>query len=120
MNHDGPNPDKAMSHTIQTAIELYADTIEEAIGIAVIISDSINATLKGQNGNSLPSIASMFSDIQHRSKEGTIKSIEQEFGSVKNYMKIQSCETCADNSDCPTQRMADTIDISWREGRKLE
>ena len=120
MNHDGPNSDKAMSHTIQTAVELYADTIEEAIGIAIIISDSMNAFRERYNGNSLPSISSMFSNAQHTSKMSAIESIEQRFGSVKNYMKVQSCENCVDNGNCTTQLMADGVDISWREGRKLE
>lgn len=107
MTHDSQNPEKSIAHTIETAIELYADTIEEAIGIAVLISNSIQNFRREIE--------------EHNDKESdTVEAIEQKFGSMKNYMKFQKCEDCSVNGNCPTQKVADRVDISWRENRKLE
>ena len=93
----------SVSKAIQRGIELYADTVEEAIGIALIISDVTHR------------FHSSSSD-RNTDKEEIIR----KHGSMKNYMAIQECEECPANGICPTQHAADKDDVTWREGRKLE
>lgn len=122
MNSDNRNPERSAAHTIQTAVELYADTIEEAIGIAMLVSDSIQSFYrqKGEHNGSLQSMLKTISAGKSDEETNTVKAIEQEFGSMKSYMDIQKCEDCSMNGNCATQEVADKVDVTWREGRKLE
>ena len=118
----------SVSKAIQQGVELYADTVEEAIGIALIISDSMNNARK-ENEDLPHPLSNIFKNLQHRmgvahqshtDRNTDKKEIIQEYGSMKNYMAIQECEECPVNGSCPTQHAADKDDITWREGRKLE
>ena len=122
INNDHRNPNRTIVQTIQTGVELYADTVEEAIGIALLISDSVHNFYGGRrkNENPLQSMLRAISAGKGNKETNTIEAIAQGFGSVKNYMARQPCEECSTNGQCPTQSMADMDDITWREGRKLE
>ena len=124
------NQSETKSVPIKLAIELYADTVEDAVGIAFEMKYLMK--LK-ENDNDLKSLFdklpkfdttpdSIFEMLKGTELINGSKSEEprESFDSmIYNIMKMQDCETCSINGNCPAQTLADSMTPKWREGREL-
>lgn len=113
MNDDSIN---TISEKIALAIELYADTVEEAVGIGITIFGSI---LDSKRERSYPATESFKTriEMEKRKIQNSIKHIADKLDipatindipddAIMSYLKNVDCNTCSSDGKCPIQDVA--------------
>ena len=118
------------SDVIKLAIELYGDTTEDAVGIALEVKYLMNMrddkerlinifeNTKHKLGSPMKETADVLKDLLSTA-DPTSAPYTSLQAKILSDMGRQKCEECSVNGDCPTQDIADKMAPEWREGRDL-
>ena len=125
------------SDVIQLAINLYADTTEEAVGIALEVKHLIQVRahqlskeedreklldiFKGgykRRSTPMDETADLLKELLKTRDPESPATLSLQ-AKILSDMGKQGCEECTLNGDCPTQEIADDMAPEWREGRDL-